>query len=38
MLMMAETASARSSVSSVPISAGEVEVRAAVLLTYALAE
>lgn len=37
-LMMAEAASARSMVSNVPISAGEVEVRAAVLLRYAFGE
>jgi len=37
MLMMAEAASARSAVSNVPISAGEVEVSAAVTLLYSIA-
>ncbi len=38
MLMMAEASSARSAVSNVPISVGEVEVQAAVLLRYAFEE
>ena len=37
-VMMAEVASARSAVNTVPLSAGEVEVQAAVVLSYALAE
>ncbi len=37
-LMMAEASLARSAVNNVPISAGEVEVKAAVVLSYALAD
>jgi len=38
MLMMAEASSARAAVNNVPISAGEVEVSAAVVLSYAIAD